>query len=313
MACVILLLFSSSCTKSEVANTQKKKIEVIVKARDNDFWRTVILGCESAKKEFGIDLEINTPANEKDVEGQIKIVNAAIAKKIDAIVLAACDYKKLVPVSEKAIKLGIPVIVIDSAVDSAKVSSFIATDNKLAGGFVGKKLVEIAGSRCNIVVMNFVKGSATGDQREKGLFDVINKYPGIKVLDKTYSSSVEKIAMKQTENIIKKYHQLKAIVALNAPTTIGACDALKKMNLKGKVKVIGFDSTNEEINFIEEGIIQATVVQNPYSMGYLGVKNALEVLDKKVVPRYVDTGTKVIDKNNMYTPENQKLLFPFVN
>jgi ribose transport system substrate-binding protein len=113
--------------------------------------------------------------------------------------------------------------------------------------------------------------------------------------------------------VMNEHHNTDVIIALNAPTTVGVCKAVKEMNLQGKVKVIGFDSTHEEIDYLDEDVIQATIVQNPYSMGYLGVKSALEVLGKKAVPKYVDTGSKVIDKNNMYTPENQKLLFPFVN
>lgn len=313
MGLVLLLLFTTSCARTDISNTHKAKIMIIVKAMDNDFWKTVILGCESARKEFDVDMEVSYPKNEKDVKGQIKLVNLAISKKADAIVLAACDYERLVPVTEKAIKAGIPVIVIDSAVNSPKVSSFIATDNEQTGGVVGNELVELAGPKCNVVIMNFVKGAATGDQREEGLMEVINKHPGIKVLDKEYSFSDVGIARAQTKVVMKEYLNVDVIIALNAPTTNGVCKAIKEMKLGGKVKVIGFDSTHEEIDAIEEDVMQAAIVQNPYSMGYLGIKNALEVLEKKDVQKYVDTGSKVIDKSNMYTPENQKLLFPFVN
>lgn len=311
---LFIVCFSVGCDKSELSKGEKKKtIAVFVKAKDNDFWKTVMIGAEAAGKEFDVNIEVSSPMNEKDVDEQIDDVKHAINAKVDAIVLAACDYERLVNISEKAIDSGIPVVIIDSALDSSKVSSFIATDNKEAGTLVGKKLVELAGEKCNIAIINFVKGSATGDQREEGLFEVIHKYPGIKVLDKEYSFSDEGIAREQTKMILKKYEKVDAIVALNAPSTIGVADAIQTMNLQEKVKVIGFDSTHEEIDFIEADVIQASVVQNPYSMGYLGVKHAIEVLQKKEVPKYVDTGSKVIDKNNMYTPENQKLLFPFVN
>ncbi|MBZ9686032.1 substrate-binding domain-containing protein [Clostridium estertheticum] len=310
----LVLFFSVGCVSTDIATVEKKKtIAVIVKTKGNDFWKTVMLGAEAAAKEFDVNVEFTCPPNEKDADGQIEQVNRVINKKVDAIVLAACDYEKLVPVTEKAIDKGIPVVIIDSELNSSKISSFIATDNKEAGNLAGQKLLEIAGEQCNVVVMSFVKGTATANQREKGLFEVINKHPGIKVLDIQYCYSEAEIAREQTKMVIKKYDKIDAIVALNGPAAMGVADAIQNMNLQGKVKVIGFDSTHEEIDFMEADVIQATIVQNPFNMGYLGVKSVLEVLNEKSVPKNVDTGSKVIDKKNMYTPENQKLLFPFVN
>ncbi|WP_312887389.1 substrate-binding domain-containing protein [Clostridium lacusfryxellense] len=162
-------------------------------------------------------------------------------------------------------------------------------------------------------MINFVKGTATADQREEGLFEVINSYPGIKVLEKEYCLANEKIAKEQTDMVIKKHDKIDIIIALNAPATIGVANSIQNMNLQGKIKVIGFDATHEEIDFMEDDVIQATILQNPYSMGYLGVKYAIEDSNKNKVPKNVNTGSKMIDKGNMYTPENQKLLFPFVN
>jgi len=96
-------------------------------------------------------------------------------------------------------------------------------------------------------------------------------------------------------------------------STEGVASTIQYLKLKDKVKVIGFDCTPQEVDFIEDGIIQATVVQKPFNMGYLGIKYAINAIDGKSVPTRIDTGSEVIDKTNMYTPENQKLLFPFVN
>lgn len=311
--CSLSVLLFTGCARSEIANTERKKtIDVIVKTDSNDFWQTVKLGAEAAGKEFGVDVNFRAASNEKDIDGQIHIVGDAINRKADAIVLAACDYKRLVNISVKAVDSGIPVIIIDSALDSSKVSSFIATDNMEAGRLAGKKLMDIAGEKCNVMVMSFVKEAASAEGREKGLIDVIGKQQGITVVDTEYSFSDDKVAEDLTKKALSKYNNINAIVALNAPSVVGVAKAIQEMKLNGKVKVIGFDSTPEEVVFMEDDVIQATVVQNPYSMGYLGVKNALDVLNKKSVDKYIDTGSTVIDKNNMYTPENQKLLFPFV-
>jgi len=314
MVTFVVMLLSVGRVNTHIPTVEKKKtIAVIVKTKSNDFWKTVMIGAEAAGKEFDVNVEFSCPPDEKDAEAQIEEVNRSINKKVDAIVLAACDYEKLVKVSEMAIDDGIPVVIIDSAINSSKISSFIATDNKEAGRLAGKKLIEVAGKQCNIVVINFVKGTATADQREEGLLEVINSYPGIKVLDKEYCYANEEIARAQTNMVIKKYDKIDVIIALNAPATIGVANAIQKMNLQDKIKVIGFDGTHEEIDFMEADVIQATILQNPYSMGYLGVKYAIEDSNKNKIPKNVNTGSKVIDKSNMYTPENQKLLFPFVN
>lgn len=310
----LIMLLATCCTRASISIAEKKKtIEVIAKLKDGDFWKTVKLGAEAAASEFNINVNFAAPSNEKEIDVQIGMVKDAINRKVDAIVLAACDYKQLVEAAEKAIDSGIPVIIIDSALDSNKVASFIATDNVAAGRNVGAKLVELIGRKGNIGVISFVKGSATADQRERGFLEAIDNYPEIKVLETEYCASDTELAEKLTLEMLNKHSNLDAVVALNGPSVVGAANAIHKLNLGGKVKIVGVDCYPEAINFIEEGVIQATIVQNPYSMGYLGVKHALEVIDKKSVPKYVDTGSKVIDKRNMYLPENQKLLFPFVN
>ena len=313
----LLLLFSTlfftACTKSYKTNSdQKKNIEVIVKMKNADFWNVVKMSAEAAGKEFDVNVRFDAPESEKDIDGQIRMVEQAIDSKADALVLAASDYERLVSVVEKAVNSKIPVIVIDSALNSHKIKSFIATDNVDAGRKVGEKLVELLGDKCKIAIINFVKGAAPADQREEGLLNILNKYPDIKIVAKEYCNSDTLLALQMTKKVISENGEIDCIVGLNAMSTVGVANAIKEMNLGGKVKVIGFDSTLEEIDLIEDNIIQATVVQNPISMGYLGIKYAVEAIKNKSIPKVIDTGSKVIDKTNMYAPENQKLLFPFV-
>lgn len=313
LAVCIIVFTWMGCSKSEIQVTDKKKtIEVIVKESNSSYWDSVKVGAEDAGKEFGVDIIYSAPKKEEEIDTQIEIINDAINKKVNAIVLAACDYKRLVNVTEKAIDEGIPVVVIDSAIDSSKISSFIATDNFEAGKMQGNQLVKIIGENCNVALMNFVKGAAPADQRQAGFLEVIKIYPDIKVLSNEYCFSDSMLSSQLTRKLLNKFTNLDAIVAFNAPATEGAANTVKDMKLENKIKIIGFDCMPEEVDLIEDGVIQTTVVQNPYSMGYLGVKYALDVLNKKSVPKYVDTHSTQIDKSNMYTPENQKLIFPFV-
>ena len=310
---LIMMIMNSGCYGQNSLNVQKKlTVDVILKSSDNDFWQTVRAGAVDAGKEFGIDISFNSPLNENNIDDQIKLVNTAIDDKVDAIVLAAADYKRLVEVSEKAIDKGIPIIIVDSTIDSNRVSSVIATDNREAARKAGDILTSMVKGKANLGIVSFVKGAASSDDREAGIYDAIGNYHNIKVIDKIYTNSDETMSEELTKNMLKQHNEIDAIVALNGPSTTGAARAIKELKLEGKVKVIGFDNTIGEIDYLEDGIIQDTVIQNPYSMGYLGVKHAYDVINKISIPKTINTGSTVIDKKNMYLPENEKLLFPFV-
>ena len=313
LACILAAFLQTGCTaRLQNSDNESPKIAVIAKMADVDFWQSVRQGAESASKEFDVTLTFLAPEKEEDIDVQIALVRQAISDKNNALVLAASDYERLVDVTEEAVSAGIPVIVIDSEVHTERISSFIATDNRDAGTRVGEQLVERVGSSVDIAIMNFVKGSAPADQREAGFLSVMEQHPDIRILDTLYCKSDTGLSETLTRALLQKHPELDAIAALNAMSAIGVARAVSQAGLSGEVAVITMDNALEQIEFIEEGTIVATVVQNPFAMGYFGVKTALQVLQGEKVPAFIDTGSTVIDLENLYTPENQKLLFPFV-
>jgi ribose transport system substrate-binding protein len=312
IACMLSTVIG--CTDNRLSTGDRDyTIKVIVKKKDASFWTVVKMGAEAAAKEFGVDVRFDGPTDEKDIDGQIKMVDAAIESNADAIVLAASDYNRLVDVVEKAVLKNIPVVIIDSDINYDKTSGFIGTDNIDAGKVLGRTVIEKVGRDCSIAIMSFVKGAATADQREQGLSEVLKENSSVKVLSTVYCNSDENIAEQLTEKLVRDYPDINAIVCTNAYGTTGTARAIDKLGMSGKVKVIGFDSTPEEVGFVEKDVIQALVIQNPFKMGYLGVKYALDAVNNITPPRNTNTGSNVIDKENMYQPENQKLVFPFTN
>lgn len=311
---LLVFIFSCiSCTKPvDLNNTARKNIAVIVKMNYGYHWGTVKLGVNAAAREFNVNIKYYAPNDEADIEGQIRMVNQAIDEKVDALILAASDYKALVEVTEKAYDMGIPVIIIDSEVDTDKIHAYVATDNYEAGKKAGNILVDIVGEKANVAIMSFVKGTRNAEEREEGLMSVISNYPDIKVVAKEYCLSDNKLAYNLTKKIIWENSQVDAFVAFNDISSEGAAQAVDEMNLKGKVKIVAFDSTLQEINYLEKGVIQATVIQNPFSMGYLGVKYAVDALEGRKVEKRYPLDSKVINIDNMFLPENQKLLFPLL-
>ncbi|WP_199615356.1 substrate-binding domain-containing protein [Paenibacillus alkalitolerans] len=311
---VMALLFTACAGDEElnVPQAPKKKIAMVVKMMHGDYWNTVRMGAETAAREFNAELLFAAPEEETDIDGQIRIVRQFVEEDVDALVLAASDYMALGRVTDQAGNAGIPVISIDSEVASTKVRSYIGANNYVAGRQAGMELVEHTGDNSRVAIVSFVEGARNASQREEGLLDLLAQYSGVTVVDMRYSESDLTTAEQVTRDILKKHGTIDGIVALNAIATSGVTNVIRQMGLEGKVKVVGFDSTSDIMEMLQEGVIQSTIVQNAFTMGYLGVKHAIEATEGMKLPERVDSGTVIIDTENMFFEENQKLLFPFV-
>ncbi|WHH58079.1 substrate-binding domain-containing protein [Petroclostridium sp. X23] len=302
--------------KAILAKEAGKKLDilVVVKAIDfrMEFWDSVYAGIDTAAKEFDVNVKITGSGTERDIHEQIGILENAIKNKPDAVVLAANDYYALVPVAEKVRKNNIKLVIIDSGLNSELPDSFIATDSFEAGKKAGKELLKLVGSNSKIAIISHVEGSSTAIEREKGVREGLSKEMEDNILGIFYSSAVQAKAYEIAKDLMMENPDLEGIVGLNESSTVGAAMAIDDLGLKGKVKLVGFDSSLSEVGFIEKGVIQATVVQKPFNMGYLSIKTAVQAVKGKKVNKKIDTGSEIITKENMYTEENQKLLFPFM-
>ncbi|MGE7616253.1 substrate-binding domain-containing protein [Paenibacillus sp. NPDC101420] len=277
-----------------------------------EFWEVMKQGVATAAKEFGADVHTVGTDTELDVDKQIQLLEQAIEEKPDAIILAATDYYRLVPVAEQIKAAGITLITVDSGLNGGVSESFIATDNYEAGRKAAQKLIENIQSDDQVAIMNFVQGSATAIEREKGVRDALSQNGLNLVQDTLYSNGSSKKAYQLTVDLLKNQPQLKGIIGLNEPSTLGAGLAIMDMGLKSKVKLVGFDNSSSEVQLLENETMLGTVIQKPFTMGYLAVKTALEVVSGHKVAPVMDTGSEFITKENMYTSENEKLMFPFI-
>jgi ribose transport system substrate-binding protein len=275
------------------------------------FWQTVKAGIDTATKEFGCKVEIDAPKSEADVDGQIKIIEAAIKKRPDAIVLAASDYNKLVLEAQKIKKSGIKLITVDSGINSDISQSFIATDNVKAGEKEGQMLSALLSQSSKIAIISSVNNASTAIDREKGLKLGLSKEQDSNIIGTFFSNSSYDEAYEITKDLLIKNPDLKGIAGLNEPSATGAARAIAELKLQDNVRLVGFDNSIDEIKYIEAGVIQGTVVQKPFNMGYLCIKTAVEDVNGEKIDKRIDTDSVVITKTNMYSVENQKLLFPF--
>ncbi len=288
----------------------KLSFAVIPKGLSHEFWLTVKKGAETAGEELGVEIIWIGPEKETDVIKQINIVEDMIGRGVDAIVMAACDQDALVEVIQRADAKGIPVVTIDSGVNSDVPVSFVATDNIAGAEAAARELARLIGEEGSVGLIPFVKGAATSELREEGFNKGIAEFPNIKIADTQHCQSDVNKAMDITEDMLTAYPDMKGLFATNEPAAIGAAQAVEAAGRGGEFKIVAFDASPNELAALERGTIHALIVQNPFKMGYLGVKTAYEKLQGNSVEARVDTGVQVITQENLNDPEIQKLLHP---
>lgn len=291
------------------------QIALIPKGTTSSFWQTVKAGAEKGAGEANATIIFQGPTEETETVKQKDIIEAQITKKVDAIVMAACDAKALVPTVKKAQDAGIPVIMIDSGIDPDTSVKFIATDNKKGGAAAADALAKLIGDAGGEVgLLPFIKGAGSSDDRENGFKEQLAKYPKLKLVITLYSNSDVNKGQEATNAMVTSNPNLKGIFAANQNGGVGAAQALKQKGLAGKVKLVAYDAGDEEIAALKAGTVQALIVQRPFEMGYQGVKAAVEAIKSKTVrsdkPEKVDTGVTVVTMDNFNQTDIQSLLYP---
>jgi ribose transport system substrate-binding protein len=285
-------------------------IAVIPKGLSHQFWTTVKAGAEAAADEMGATVIWNGPEKETEVAKQISIVEDMVSRRVDGIVMAACDADALIDVVERAQNRGIPVVTIDSGVNSDAPVTFVATDNVAGARAAAEKLVELIGGSGDVGLLPFVPGAATSDLREQGFKEGIADHPEVRLAVTLHSYSDVARGMNAVEDMLASHPELKGIFAANEPGAIGAVEAVRAADKAGQVKLVAFDASENELAALERGDIQALIVQNPFQMGYLGVKAAIDAIEGRPVDKRIDTGVTVVTQENLNDPDVQELLNP---
>lgn len=216
---------------------EKKKqyrVMVIPKGTTHEFWKTIHAGANKAAEDLGnVEIVWQGPQKEDDRVEQIKLVQNAVAAKVDGIVLAPLDSNALVAPVEKAIAAGIPVVIIDSGLNSKKIVSYVATDNYHGGVLAAERLAELLHGEGRIILMPYAQGSESTEQREKGFTDTIAKYPKIIYLAKDqYAGATSDTAQKTSQSLIARFRdQVDGVFCSNESATAGMLRVLRDAGL----------------------------------------------------------------------------------
>src|ERR1700684_3642294 len=299
-----------------VAQT-KPTIPVIVKDMTSPYWRTVLAGARKAGQDLGVNVVALGTQSESDTNGQISILATAVASNPAAIVIAPADFEALgKPIDEAARK--VKIIGIESAADTKAMTSLLATDNLNAGRIAADALAvaitkSYADTEGDVAIITAMPGIASLDQRAKGFKEVVAaKYGALDIVAEKAADGKPATAMNIVKDLIANIADLRGVFVSDPVMTLAVGQAVADKKSDDKINVIGIGSDEKLIKFLQDDVITGLIVEDPFRMGYEGVKTALAASKGEPVPANVDTGVTLVTKANMNSARSQKLLKPEV-
>lgn len=293
----------------------KLRIAVIPKGTTHEFWKSIHAGAVKASRELDVEVIWKGPLKEDDLKSQIDLVERFTAQRVSGIVLAPLDDKGLRGVVANATRQSLKVVVIDSALDSKDPVSFVATDNRAAGRLAGERMGALLNGKGNLVVLRYQEGSASTHEREQGFLEAVRKFPELRLVsDNRYSGATTETAFAASESVLlaqmAAQGNVQGIFTPNESSTFGMLLALEKAGLAGKIKFIGFDASEKLLSALRADRIHGLVIQNPFLIGYLGVKTLVSALRGQQIEAAIDTGSSLVERANLEEPQMKQLLLP---
>ncbi len=317
---LLLLSCDSSATPITSPPAQKNFILALIAGVQNDaFYTTMQKGAQLRANDLGVTLLLDAPAR-FDARLQIPIVNAMIAKKVDALIIAACDKEAMIDPLKRAYDAGIKIISVDTYIGDGNYEqgpvtfpvSYIGSDNVEGGRMAGIALIKALGGKGKIYIQNVSTSISTNAQREQGCRSAIQATNGaVTLVGVDYDNDSPTTARQQTAAVLQHVDDLAGIFGANIFSAEGAAQAIKDANKQGSIKVASFDAPEQAIVDLRNGIIDLIIAQKPADMGYTGVEYAVKALkgETNSIRKRVITGYVTIDTNNVNTPEAQNAIY----
>lgn len=307
-----------SCKNPAPGGQKKFTIAVIPKGTTHEFWKSIHAGSNKAASELssqGTPVEViwKGPLREDDREQQIQVVEGFTSQGVSGIVLAPLDNRALARPVEEAKRANIPTVIIDSALESDALISFVATDNRKGGSLAADRLGQLLNGKGKVILLRYAEGSASTTEREAGFLDEMKeKFPGIQLISTDqYAGATRDTAKRASENLLSRFgDDVQGIFTPNESSTAGMLSALQDIGKAGKVIFVGFDASQIFIDAMRADQLHGVVVQNPFNMGYLGVRTVVDQLLGKPVAKRIDTGVTMVTKDNLESTEVQALIHP---
>jgi ribose transport system substrate-binding protein len=315
LAVIVLLLGACAAPAPTPAPAAKPAegeiyIPVISKGFQHQFWQAVKQGAETAAKDLNVKITLEGPETEAQVDKQVEMVQAALAKNPKCLALAALDSKALASQLAEAKSKNIPVVGFDSGVEGDIPVTTASTDNIAAAGYAADKMAELIGGAGKVAVIVHDQTSITGQTRRDGFVNCIKeKYPNIEIVSVQYGGGDHVKSADLAKAVMTANPDLKGYFGANEGSAIGVINAVKELNKGGKLVVIGYDASKTQKDAVRTGLMQGAITQDPVQIGYKAVEACVKAIKGESLPKNIDTGFKWWDKTNVDAPEMKMLLY----
>jgi ribose transport system substrate-binding protein len=302
---------SGAAATSAPTVAAKPYISIVSKGFQHQFWQAVKKGAEDEAAKEGATVNFIGPNTEADVQPQMDMLNAELAKKPAALCFAALDSKAAGPVLQKFQDAKIPVIAFDSGVDSTIPLTTVATDNIAAAALAADKMAAAIGGSGKVGVVIHDQTSRTGIDRGTGFLNEMKaKYPNIQIIGPQYGGGDVAKSADLAKSMIAANPDIKGFFGGNEGSIEGVINAVNELHLNGKLTLIGYDSGQPQLDAINSGVEAGAITQNPIGIGAQCVVNAMLAINGQTsFPKNVDTGFMWYDKTNINDPAIQAVLY----
>jgi ribose transport system substrate-binding protein len=306
------VFLGSACTFLAACQPSREKvIAVIPKATSHLFFVSVHAGVQQAARDLHVNVLWNGPDNETDYTRQIEIVDAMVARRVDALAISATEERALVAPLERATRAGIPVTIFDSAVGIDNYVSFVATDNYGAGCTAARTLAALVSGNGNVGMVMQKPGGTSTVLRERAFEETMSReFPGVHIVARQFGMADPARSRAAAENILTAHPDLAGLFASSEAASIGSIQAVRSRNLSGKMKLVTFDFSDIHVEALRDGTVNVMLVQDPFRIGYESVKSLMEQLTGRTPARRLDLPARVIVKSDLEKPAVRALLFP---
>ncbi len=287
----LMAVVSITACNRGVDSKTKPTVALVVKTLNNQFFIDMEAGAKAAADSLGLELVVQAPEREIDVERQMQIVENLIQRNVKVLLLVPNGSKEIVPAIVKANAAKIPVVVVDTRVDAAtlradggRVATFIGSDNEDGGRMAGAFLIERTGGTAKVAVLEGVPGHETADARLRGFRRALTGAAGMQVVASQPANMERDQAFNVTQNILQAHPDITALFACNDVMALGALEAIAAAGKARAISVVGFDAQDDARKAITEKRMAATIAQNPREMGRLAVLTAMRLIKGETVP-----------------------------
>lgn len=301
------------------ATTKKYTIALVVGVKGDPFYVTMQKGAQAQADKLGATLVVDGPA-QFSATLQAPIVDALIAKKVDAMIIAACDKQAMIEPLKRANDQGIKIISVDTFIGDGDYEkgpvtfplSYIGSDNTQGGMIAGQALIKAIGGKGKLYIQNVKPGISTTDQREQGCKNAIADSKGaVTLAGVDYNNDSSATAVQQTSAALQRTPDIAGIFGTNLFSAEGAAQAVKNANKQGQIKIANFDAPEQSIKDLRSGVVDLVIAQKPGDMGSTAIQYAVDALNgnTSTIKKRVPTGYVVIDKTNVDSPEAQAAVY----